>query len=42
MTIENFQLLRDLLEEDHRMTVSELCFHLPVTDCAYTSVYKIV
>ncbi len=42
MTIENIRQLLDLLEEDRRMTVSELCFHLQVADCARTSVYKIV
>ncbi len=42
MTIEHIQQLRDLLEEDRRMTVSELCFHLQAADCARTSVYKIV
>ncbi len=42
MTIENIQQLRDLLEEDRRMTVSELCFRLQAADCAPTSVYKIV
>ncbi len=42
MAIENIQQLRDLLEEDRCMTVSELCFHLLAADCARTSVYKIV
>ncbi len=42
MTIENIQQLRDLLEEDRRMTVSELCFHLQAANCARTSMYKIV
>ncbi len=42
MAIENVQQLHDLLEEDSRMTVSELCFRLLVADCARTSMYKIV
>ncbi len=42
MTIENIQQLRDLLEEDRCMTVSELCFHLQVANCTRTSLYKIV
>ncbi len=42
MTIEKIQQLRDLLEEDRRMTVSELRFRLQAADCARTSVYKIV
>ncbi len=42
MTIENIQQLQDLLEEDCRITVSELCFHLQSADCTRTSVYKIV
>ncbi len=42
MNIENIQQLHDLLEEDCRTTVSELCFHLQVADCARTSMYKIV
>ncbi len=42
MIIENIQQLRNLLEEDRRMTVSELCFRLQAADCDRTSVYKIV
>ncbi len=42
MTIENIQQLRDLLEEDCRMTASGLCLHLQAADYARTSVYKIV
>ncbi len=49
MTIENIQQLRNLFEEDRRMTVSdlrmtvsELCFRLQAADCTRTSVYKIV
>ncbi len=42
MPIENIQQLCDLLEEDCRMTVSELCFRLQVADCTRTSMYKIV
>ncbi len=42
MNIENIQQLCDLLEKDHRMTVSELCVRLQAADCAHTSVYKIV
>ncbi len=42
MTIENIQQLRDLLEEDCRTIMSELCFCLQAADYARTSVYKIV
>ncbi len=42
MTIENIQQLCNLLEEDRRMTVSELCFCLQAANCTRTYMYKIV
>ncbi len=41
-TFENVQQIRDLLYEDHRMTISELCFRLQAPECARTSVFRIV
>jgi len=40
--IFNVQQLRDLLEEDRRMTISELCFRLQSPDCSRASVGRIV
>ncbi len=39
---ENIQQVHDLLEEDHRCSITELCSRLQLTDCSKTSVWRIV
>ncbi len=34
--------MRDLLEEDHRMMIAQLCFHLQAADCTCSSIHQIV
>lgn len=42
MTFDNIQQIRDLLEEDRRMTITDLCIRLQAADCSRTSVGRIV
>ncbi len=39
---ENIQQIRDLLKEDRRMSITELCTLLRSPDCACTSVWRII
>ncbi len=39
---ENIQQVRDLLEEDRRCSISELCSRLQSPDCSKTSIWRII